>query len=270
MKPFIFLIIFVTFTVTFPSPKKVRLTYISISGSVYGVLADNSGPVGFSRDSYFNTLKLLMYMNVLGWTVSVGVPEQLTLELYDEKYLSRYGIHLSDLSLEIGKRIGRISPKLIFKIPPGYPTRNSVAWIGSGNVRAGLGVSAGLGQLLHDRISLSGDLEVLSTVNDTAGYPRFGIGSISGWGDVKSTISITSNLRSALQVYFDFGIIRYSDWSELSEKVITIAPVVSFSYEFGKHVSVNMWGGYGPKYSSLKSGTSSHVVIAGLGMGYGL
>jgi hypothetical protein len=247
----------------------VRLSYVTVGSGVYGVLADRVGPIGLVKDSYYTTLSMTAYVQALGWTVSIGAPAQVTLELYDEKYLSRYGVHPADLSMSIGKRIGRISPKLVFKTPLGYPTSNAVAWISSGNTRAGLGAAADLGRLMNGRISFAADLEALVTVNDTAGYPRFGIGSVGGWGDVKSSIAVTRSLRSGVQAYYDFSIIRYSDWSILPERSITVVPLLSLNYTMGKRVTINGWGGSGAKFTSLPGGSTSRVIIGGIGMGYG-
>ena len=250
--------------------KPVRLTYITLGGGTYGVLADREGPSGLRRNSYFNTLKLTGYLRVFGVTAAVGVPAQLTLELFDEKSLSRYSAYISDLSVTISKRFGFISPRILFKAPLGYPTKNSVAWIGSGNMRAGVGADFRLGSLIKGKISFSATAELLSTINDTAGYPRMGVGSLSGYAAVKSSYSLRSNLRTALQLYTDYGTIRYSDWSAQPQQSITIAPILSVWYNPVKSVAVSVWYGYGPKYSSLYGGTAGKVIIAGLSAGYGL
>jgi hypothetical protein len=249
--------------------KPVRLTYTTLGGSLYGVLADQEGPYGLSKDSYFTALKFTVYLQVFGWTVAAGIPEQLTLEIFDFKPLSRYGIHPGDFSVQVGRRWGRISPRLVFKTPLGYPTSDDVAWIGSGNMRAGAGAGVKLGSIVNGRIRFTGDMEVLTTINDTAGYPRMGIGSLSGYAALKAGAYITGKLSTSLQAYSDFGSIRYSDWSALEQRSITIAPLLSLSYRIGKRMTVNGWGGYGVKFSSLYDGTTSRVIITGLSAGYG-
>ncbi len=249
--------------------KPVRLTYVTLGGSAYGVLSDHDGPTGLRRTSWFNSLKLTTYMKVFGMSAEVGVPLRWTMELYRDKSLSRYGLYPGDISVSIGKRFGIVTPRLLFKAPLGYPTRNSVAWIGSGNMRAGVGASIGLGRLMDGKLSFSGTAELLSTINDTTGYPRMGLGSLSGYGSVKAGYAYLPNLHMSLQVYTDYGTIHYSDWSRESQQSITIAPIVSVWFNPVKTFALSGWYGTGPKYSSLYRGTAGRVVLAGISTGYG-
>jgi len=251
----------------FGATRPVRLEYATLSASMYSVLADNEGPWGFEKDSYFNTLKITGYFKVFDWMVSAGVPYQLTLELFDIEQLSRYSASLSDFSVEVGRRIGRVTPKLMFKAPLGYPTKDDVAWTGSGNMRLGIGLGAKLGKIMDGRVTFSGEAVVVSTINDTTGYPRFGIGSFGGYAVLKTNFLFMNNFHPAIQAYCDFSRISYSDWSILPQRSITVAPLLSVSRQLGKRFSASIWGGYGVKFSSLQQGISSKVIIAGISIG---
>lgn len=223
---------------------------------------DNTG--GDSKDSYFNTAKLSVYYHL--WKIKgyVGLPVTLTLEDYANRTL--YAFYPADAELYVGTSLGRVEPRLGVSFPMGYPTDDTIAWIGSGNVKLLAGLGFNLGALFDGRLSFGGEYLGRLYVSDTTGGARIGQWSTGMYLSVKGAYTFSDTFKAGLELFPTFSWYTYTDWGDNGYGSAGLLPLLFASLQPHPRIEVSLKAGYGFSVSGTEWELSQSVISGSIGL----
>ncbi|MBD3240133.1 MAG: hypothetical protein GF331_06065 [Chitinivibrionales bacterium] len=248
------------FVPSLPAQAGVDLSVLSLGTWI--TTNDNTG--GDSKDSYFNTVKLSLYYHV--WKIKgyVGLPVTLTLEDYEDK--TKYAFYPADAALYVGTSLGRVEPRIGLSFPMGYPTDDTIAWIGSGNVKLLAGLGFNLGSCCNDRLSFGGEYLGRIYLSDTTSGARIGRWSTGMYLSVKGAYRFSDRIKAGLELFPTFSWFTYTDWGEHGYGSAGLLPLLFASLQPNPRIEISVKAGYGFSISGTEWERTQAVISGSVGL----
>lgn len=232
----------------------------SYSLSTWRTGSDNTG--GNAQASWFTTGEAHLYYHAGSIKGFIGLPVMLSLQSFADHI--DYAVYPADMPLYFGRQWGPLEPRLGIRIPLGYPTVDTVAWIGAGTLQAIAGTGFSLGTHANKRLSMHGEIRARISLTGLDRGGRIDRGSVSWYVYTNATWHARDqwDLGIELSPYGDY--FPSADWSTEPWHTFGVMPVVLLQYHAGATGSFALRVGTGREYTGTALETSATTTTIAL------
>lgn len=195
---------------------------------------------------FFNKVAVDGYFSLGAVKLFVGLPLAFSLDPENDKQQ----LGLGDIQVYGGIPLGAFEPRIGLISPGVYSTQSSKAWIGSQDLKLGIG-----GAYKPHRSKTMGFLFSLESLFYFYVSQKFGLGERGSWeipSIVKGSYYFSSGAKVHLETLFTVSSILW-EWTTPQRAIgITVVPTVSASKKVSSLIELGCKAGMGPGWSKIE------------------